>query len=263
MSTLAGAPCEEGALGAGCSSSCGRTSAARGPSPRFDETASRTSASRTSASRAAVLGGKAREAVFGGKAPSRTRIAASVVLIGWLKSTNRARAQRPPYCSARRLRWRCHCPFSSARRLSLSRAAAGSARRCHCPFSSARRGSRAAAGTAAACAGNATGSAPRWPRPCVRSLPGVLRPTLVAQTCPGGRTGWRRGPFLLYKVLYNTHASPRGPCVAIQLYSAMHYTAIHRYTLYRLYNTPLIHTRRPTPTLTEWIASFQASSCVA
>ena len=221
MSTLAGAPCEEGALGAGCSSSCGRTSAARGPSPRFDETASRTSASRTSASRtsasrtsasrtsasrAAVLGGKAREAVFGGKAPSRTRIAASVVLIGWLKSTNRARAQRPPYCSARRPRWRCHCPFSSARRLSLSRAAAG--RRCHCPFSSARRGSRAAAGTAAACAGNATGSAPRWPRPCVRSLPGVLRPTLVAQTCPGGRTGWRRGPFLLYKVLYNTHASP-------------------------------------------------------
>ena len=39
--------------------------------------------------------------------------------------------------------------------------------------------------------------------------------------------------------MFKTHASPRGPCVAIQLYSAIHYTAIHRYTLYRLYNTPL------------------------
>ena len=55
--------------------------------------------------------------------------------------------------------------------------------------------------------------------------------------------------ILLYKMLYNTHGSPRGPCVAIQLcsaiqryaalYSAIHYTVIHRYTLYRLYNTPL------------------------
>ena len=32
---------------------------------------------------------------------------------------------------------------------------------------------------------------------------------------------------LLYKVLYSVHASPRAPCVAIQLYSA-----IQRYTLY-------------------------------
>ena len=40
---------------------------------------------------------------------------------------------------------------------------------------------------------------------------------------------WLRGPrpFLLYKVLYSVHASPRAPCVAIQLYSA-----IQRYTLY-------------------------------
>ena len=46
--------------------------------------------------------------------------------------------------------------------------------------------------------------------------------------------------FLLYlQELYNGHASPRGPCVAIQLYSAIHYTAIHRYTLYNLCNTPL------------------------
>ena len=60
---------------------------------------------------------------------------------------------------------------------------------------------------------------------------------------------WLRGPrpFLLYKVLYSVHASPRGPCVAIQLYSAIHYTAIHRYTLYRLYNTPLPTTRPPWP----------------
>ena len=29
------------------------------------------------------------------------------------------------------------------------------------------------------------------------------------------------------------------PSIAIQLYSAIHYTAIHRYTLYNLYNTPL------------------------
>ena len=44
--------------------------------------------------------------------------------------------------------------------------------------------------------------------------------------------------------LYNVHASPRAPCVAIQLYSAIHYTAIHRYTLYMLYNTPRhTHTR--------------------
>ena len=52
---------------------------------------------------------------------------------------------------------------------------------------------------------------------------------------------WLRGPwpFLLYKMLYNGHASPRGPCVAIQLYSAIHYTGIHRYTLYNLCNTPL------------------------
>ena len=60
---------------------------------------------------------------------------------------------------------------------------------------------------------------------------------------------WLRGPwpFLLYKVLYSVHASPRAPCVAIQLYSAIQrytalysYTAIHRYTLYMLYNTPLV-----------------------
>ena len=51
---------------------------------------------------------------------------------------------------------------------------------------------------------------------------------------------WLRGPwpFLLYKMLYNTHASPRAPCVALQLYSAIQYTGIHRYTLHRytLYN---------------------------
>ena len=58
-----------------------------------------------------------------------------------------------------------------------------------------------------------------------------------------GAECWLRDPWQFfavpYKMLYNTHASPRGPCVAIQLYSAIHYTGIHRYTLYNLCNTPL------------------------
>ena len=60
---------------------------------------------------------------------------------------------------------------------------------------------------------------------------------------------WLRGrwPFLLYKVLYNTHASPRGPCVAIQLYSA-----IQRYTLYSYTSLYSIHyTTYATPL---WVA---------
>ena len=59
---------------------------------------------------------------------------------------------------------------------------------------------------------------------------------------------WLRGQweFLLYKPLYIGHALRRRrrsrPSRAIQLYSAIHHTAIHRYTLYDLYNTPLAST---------------------
>ena len=34
-----------------------------------------------------------------------------------------------------------------------------------------------------------------------------------------------------------------GPPELYQLYSAIHYTAIQRYTLYNLYNAPLVNTR--------------------
>ena len=45
-----------------------------------------------------------------------------------------------------------------------------------------------------------------------------------------GRTGYvAHGRFLLSKMLYNTQASPRGPCVAIQLYS---YTALYIKQIY-------------------------------
>ena len=56
------------------------------------------------------------------------------------------------------------------------------------------------------------------------------------------RTELSTCPFsvlLLIRRLYIGRACPRVPCVAIQLYGAIHYTAIQRYTLYNLYNTPL------------------------
>ena len=60
----------------------------------------------------------------------------------------------------------------------------------------------------------------------------------------GGRELSIRGSFSV--LLYNSvHASPRIPCVAIQLYSAhtaIHYIAIHRYTLeYFVYNLYASH----------------------
>ena len=56
-----------------------------------------------------------------------------------------------------------------------------------------------------------------------------------------GRTGYvAHGHFLLYKMRYNGHASPRGPCVVSGLlYSAIHYTGIH----HSLCNTPLLSSR--------------------
>ena len=42
----------------------------------------------------------------------------------------------------------------------------------------------------------------------------------------------------MYSAIHRTRIASR-PSIAIQLYSAIHYTAIHRYTLYNLYNTPL------------------------
>ena len=41
------------------------------------------------------------------------------------------------------------------------------------------------------------------------------------------------------------------PCKAIQLYSAVHYTAVQRYTLYKFYNTPLGGTVKSTLHTTE------------
>ena len=45
----------------------------------------------------------------------------------------------------------------------------------------------------------------------------------------------RNGHFLLYKRLYRDLTWSRRPAMAIQLYSAMHHTAILRYTVYMLY----------------------------
>ena len=63
-----------------------------------------------------------------------------------------------------------------------------------------------------------------------------------------GASGQWALAILLYKSVYILHAWGSRPSRAIQLYSAIQYTAIHRYTLYNLYNTPLNPT--PTPTLT-------------
>ena len=46
--------------------------------------------------------------------------------------------------------------------------------------------------------------------------------------------------ILLYKAVYILHAWGQGLPGAIQLYNAIQYTAIHRYTLYTLYSTPLV-----------------------
>ena len=58
-----------------------------------------------------------------------------------------------------------------------------------------------------------------------------------------------RGPLFSFAVkpLYIGHALRHGPPELYSytaLYSAIHYTAIHRYTLYNLYNTPLERRRR-------------------
>ena len=50
----------------------------------------------------------------------------------------------------------------------------------------------------------------------------------------------RNGQLSLYKKrLYRDLTSSRRPATAIQLYSAIHYTAIQRYTVYMLYIIPL------------------------
>ena len=53
------------------------------------------------------------------------------------------------------------------------------------------------------------------------------------------KTGYvAHGHFCCIHRYTRTRVASR-PSRAIQLYSAIHYTAIHRYTLYNLYNTPL------------------------
>ena len=56
------------------------------------------------------------------------------------------------------------------------------------------------------------------------------------------KTGYvAHGHFCCIHRYTRTRVASR-PSRAIQLYSAIHYTAIHRYTLYNLYNTPLLRT---------------------
>ena len=59
---------------------------------------------------------------------------------------------------------------------------------------------------------------------------------------PGSKLAtWPTATFAVYIAIHG-HALRHGPPELYSytaLYSAIHYTAIHRYTLYNLYNTPL------------------------
>ena len=63
---------------------------------------------------------------------------------------------------------------------------------------------------------------------------------------PGSKLAtWPTAIFAVYIAIHG-HALRHGPPELYSytaLYSAIHYTAIHRYTLYNLYNTPLVLVR--------------------